>query len=216
MECSRIATGTAVIIDVIRACTTVPILFKQGAIEIVPVRTAETAEEYAKKGYLPIGEGKAGRERKVFKYNNSPSEVYKVDFSGKKIVFRSNNATQAILNAKKATDIILASFVNLDAIVDYVNHSRTSVVTIIPLGRLGHRGPEDEFCAQAIKVKLQGEPFDFDDDMKKKIRESKFAVFMAKKLKRVKDIEMALDLNSYPIVPRVYKKKGQKVIRAAK
>lgn len=213
MECSKIATGLTAIIDVIRACTTVPILFKQGATEIVPVRTAEDAEEYAKRGYLPIGEGRSGRERKIFKHNNSPSEVSKVDFSGKKIVFRTNNATQAILNAKKATDIILASFVNLDSVVDYIKEKKTDDITIVPLGRLGHKGPEDEFCAQAIYLQLRGEPYDFED-MKDKIREDKFAIYVSKELKRPKDVDMALKLNSYPVIPRVYTVKGEKVLKA--
>ncbi|MFV1917523.1 MAG: 2-phosphosulfolactate phosphatase [Patescibacteria group bacterium] len=212
MECSKIATGLTVVIDVIRACTTMPILFKNGAVEIIPVRTAEEAEEYAEKGYLPIGEGKAGRERKVFKYNNSPSEVYKKDFSGKKIVFRSNNATQAILNADKATDIILAAFVNIDAVVDYIKKKNTDDITIVPLGRLGHKGPEDEFCAQAIHLQLRGEPYDFED-MKDKINKNKFAKYIKEKLKRPKDISMALELNSYPIIPRVYTRKGKKILK---
>jgi len=213
MECSKIATGLTVIIDVIRACTTIPILFKNGAIEIVPVRTAETAEEYAKKGYIPIGEGKAGRERKIFKYNNSPSEVYKKDFSGKKIVFRSNNATQGILNAKKATDIVLASFVNIDAVVKYIKDKKTDDITIVPLGRLGHKTPADELCAQAIYLELRGEPYDFED-MKDKINKNKFAKYVIEKLKRPKDISIALDLNSYPIIPRVYTRKGRKILKA--
>lgn len=215
MECSKIATGLTVIIDVIRACTTIPILFKQGATEIIPVRTAEDAEEYAKLGYLPVGEGRAGRERKVFKYNNSPSEVYGVDFSDKKVVFRSNNATQAILKSKKATDIILSSFVNLDAVVNYIKKKNTDDITIVSLGRLGHKGPEDEFCAQAINLKLKGQDFDFKK-MKKEIHESEFAKYVKEKLKRPKDIDIALDLNSCPVVPRVEIDDPNKVIRPAK
>lgn len=215
MECSKIATGLTVIIDVIRACTTMPILFKRGAIEILPVRTAADAEKYAAQGYLPVGEGKAGRERKIFKYNNSPSDVYKADFTGKKIVFRSNNATQAILNAKKATDIILAAFVNLDAVVNYIKKKKTDDVTIVPLGRLGHKGPEDEYCAQAIYLMLEDQSFNFVD-YKREIENNKFAKYIVEKLKRPKDISMALDLNSYPIVPVVDIKNPEKIIKPAK
>jgi len=113
---ARSAHGTAVIIDVFRACTTIPILLYNGAEEIIPVSTVEEAETYKSHGYILIGEVEHGHEHDIFDYNNSPSQVYKTDFTGKKIVFRSNNAAQAILNAKKADDIILASFVNLGSL----------------------------------------------------------------------------------------------------
>ena len=91
VEGSKEAEGLVVIIDVLRACTTIPILFKQGARKIIPVLTPEDALEYGKLGYVLVGEGEHGHKHDAFHHINSPSEVYKENFSGKDIVLRSNN-----------------------------------------------------------------------------------------------------------------------------
>lgn len=115
--------------------------------------TPEDAAKYEKLGYVLVGEGEHGNKHDAFHHINSPSEVYIEDFSGKQIVIRSNNATQAILNADKADDILLASFVNLEAIAGYIKKQNASRVSLIALGRLGERGLEDDLCAEAILKK---------------------------------------------------------------
>lgn len=211
---SKEMKGIAVIIDVLRACTTIPILLYQGATKIVPVKTPEEVEEYEKEGYIPVGEGKHGRNHKVFHYNNSPSEVYNVDFTGKNIVIRSNNATQAILHATKAADIILASFVNLDRIVEYIKNHLIKDISLVPLGRLGQKGLEDELCAKAIRLRLKGDQYNFKD-MKKRIYNCKCANLVRNVLKKPNDVDMALKLNSYPIIPKVFSKRGIVFIKKA-
>ena len=204
--------GIVVIIDVFRACTTIPILFSQGAIEIIPVRTAEETKEYMPKRYVLIGEGEYGSVNNVFDYNNSPSEIYDKDFSGKKIVLRTNNATQAIFNSNQASDIILASFVNLGAVVQYIYSCRVKNITLVPLGRMGEKGLEDELCAKAIKYELEEKYYNFED-MRRRIYKCKCAVLVRNILKRPKDVEMGLKLNSYPIVPKVYFENNHKIIK---
>jgi 2-phosphosulfolactate phosphatase len=197
------AEGMVIIIDVLRACTTIPILFHKGAKEIIPVSSIEEVERFEKEKFVLVGEGEAGSKHGAFHHNNSPSEVYKEDFTGKSIVLRSNNATQAINNSEKADEVILASFVNLDAVVSYVKNQNTERVNIVALGRLGKRGLEDDLCAEAIKLNLKGKSFDFKK-MKKKIHICKCAVLVRETLGKPEDVEMALKLNSYPVVPRIY------------
>ena len=211
VEGSRGAKGLVIIIDVLRACTTIPILFNQGAKKIIPVSTLEEAAKYENSDYVLVGEGERGHKHDVFHHINSPSEVSNEDFTGKEIIFRSNNATQAILYAKSAKDIILASFVNLNAIVQYVKKNNTSNVTIVASGMLGGRGLEDDLCAEAIKNSLENKPFDFED-MKKRIEKCDCAILVRETLGKPKDVEMSLDLDSYPIVPRVVEEMGTKTI----
>ena len=197
----------------LRACTTVPVLFSQGASEIIPVITPEDAAEYERHGHILVGEGEDGSVHDSFHYNNSPSEIYDVDFTDKTIVLRSNNATRAILNAKKASEIVLASFVNLDAVVNYIRNHHIEDVTLVPLGRLGGKGLEDELCAEAIKKKLEGLAYDFEV-YRKRVYDCDCAVLVRDILKKPEDVEFALKLNSYPIVPKVYSLENHKVIRA--
>lgn len=215
VECSREAKGLVVIVDVLRSCTTIPILFHQGATEVIPVQTVEDAEKYKSQGYMSVGEIEGGRVHDVFDYNNSPSEVYDKDFSGKRVVFRSNNTSRAILEAGKAWDIILASFVNMGAVVEYIQGHEHGIVTLIPLGRLGTKGVEDELCAQAIQSALENIPFNFDE-MRERIAECPTAVLFRDTLQRgAQDVTMALQLNSYPIAPVVVSSEGRKIIKPA-
>lgn len=209
---SKNATGIVVIIDVLRACTTIPVLLKQGITEIIPVKSLEDAESYKDKDFVLIGEGEHGSVHDIFDYNNSPSEVLNKDFSGKNAVLRSNNATQAIHFAEHASDVVLASFLNISAIVGYIKGHHLDEVTIVPLGRLGNKGIEDELCAEVIQCELEGKSYDFDS-MRQEIRECETAVLVRETLQRPEDVEIALQLNSYNIVPRVFNEDNTKVIR---
>ena len=209
------AEGTVVIIDVLRACTTIPILFEKGAVEIIPVRTPEEAVSYEKEGYVLVGEGEHGHVHDAYHHVNSPSEVVNEDFTGKRIVLRSNNATQAIINAVKANDIVLASFVNLDVVVDYIHQGVPEIVSLVALGRLGERGLEDDECAEAIKASLENKSYDFED-MKERVSVCECAALVRETLGKPKDVEIALNVNSFPIIPKVYTEGNLKVIRTAK
>ncbi|KKQ53367.1 hypothetical protein A2865_03785 [Candidatus Woesebacteria bacterium RIFCSPHIGHO2_01_FULL_39_17] len=211
-EAAKNAIGIAVIIDVLRACTTIPILFDKGAVEIIPVKTPDEALTYEKEGFVLVGEGEHGHAHDAFHHINSPSEVVSENFTGKKIVLRSNNATQSILDATKAQDIIMASFVNLDAVVEYIRKSKPNVVSLVALGRLGERGLEDDECAEAIKSALEGKAYDFED-MRKRVSVCDCAVLVRDTLGKPKDVEVALEVNSYPVVPKVYSEGDIKVIR---
>ena len=189
-------------------------LFHQKATEIVPVRTVEDAEKYKSQGFMSVGEIEGGRVHDVFDYNNSPSEVYDKDFSGKRVVFRSNNTSRAILEAGKAWDIILASFVNMGAVVEYIQGHEHGIVTLIPLGRLGTKGVEDELCAQAIQSALENIPFNFDE-MSERIAECPTAVMVRDDLQRPQDVTMALQLNSYPLAPVAVSSEGRRVLKSA-
>lgn len=207
--------GLVVIIDVLRAGTTIPILFTQGAKKIISVSTTKEAEKYKDTDYVLVGEGKDGVRHEAFQYANSPSEIYTEDFSGKEIVFRSNNTSQAVLNANKASTIIIASFVNLAASVEFIKSKNPDKVTLVALGRLGERGLEDDLCAEAIKTSLEGKQFDFEK-MKKEILLCECIEFVTKTLNRPKDAEMAVKLNSYPVVCQAIEENGQKVVVSQK
>ena len=212
IEGAKNAIGLAVIIDVLRACTTIPVLFDKGAVEIIPVRTLDEALAYEKKGFVLVGEGEHGQAHDAFHHINSPSEVVNEDFTGKRIVLRSNNATKAIMDAAKSEDTVLASFVNLNAVVDYIRKNKPKVVSLVALGRLGERGLEDDECAGAIKSILENKPYDFED-MKKRVSVCDCAVLVRETLGKPKDVDMGLEVNSYPIVPRVDTENKIKVIR---
>ncbi len=208
------AEGLVVIIDVLRVCTTLSVLFDRGTKEVIPVRTVEEASAYVSKEYVLIGEGENGIVDTTFQYNNSPSEVLAADVSGRVVVLRSNNATQAILNAGNAQEIVLACFLNARAVAEYVKQQAPNVVTIVALGRKGAAGLEDDLCAEVIKAEILDEVYDFSV-MKPQIENCDCALLVRNELGKPEDVTMALALNKYNIVPKVFDDGGKKVIRAA-
>jgi|GEM_PF-2321997 len=198
------ARGIVVIIDVLRACTTISILFDKGVEEIIPVSTPEEADAYRAEGYILVGEGEHGTVHNIFHYNNSPSEVRDAkDLAGRKVVLRSNNATQAILGAEQADEIILASFLNYKAVVDYIRNKNPEIVTLVPLGRLGEQGLEDDLCAELMKAELEGRSLELQD-IRQQVETCECAILVKGKLGKPEDVEMALAFNTSRDVPRLF------------
>jgi len=213
VEGSKKAIGLTVVIDVLRACTTIPILLKNGANTIIPIKKIDEAKLYRDKKYILIGKGRDGHIHDTFHHCNSPSEIELIDFREKNIIIRTNNATQAIHNAINAEEIVLASFVNLDAIVKYILDTNAEQVTLLPIGRLNKKGLEDELCAQAIEAKIKKEPVDIQK-IKENVKECTCAILVSDTLGKPRDVDMALKFNSYPIVQKVYNEGGIKIIKS--
>jgi len=103
----------AVIIDTLRATSTISTALNNGAKEVIPVLTIEEAVAIREN----IGTGLLGGERKGlkidgFNLSNSPQDYKRETVDGKIIIFTTTNGTRAIRGAKHAEDIIIASVIN--------------------------------------------------------------------------------------------------------
>lgn len=160
---AREATGLTVIIDVFRAFTVACYVFGNGAEKIIPVGDVEKAYRLKREnpGFILIGERK-GKILPGFDYGNSPAHLEKVNMEGKTIIQTTSAGTQGIVNASGAAKIITASFVNLQAVVDYIKMKGPAEVSLVCMGWEGQRpSDEDTFCAQYIKNSLEGRTTDF-------------------------------------------------------
>ena len=121
IEGAKKARGIAVIIDVFRAFTVECYVMNNGAEKIIPVGSKELAYELKEKNkdFILTGERK-GKILEGFDYGNSPTQVEKVDFTGKTIVHTTSAGTQGLDNAINADEIITGSLVNAKAIVEYI------------------------------------------------------------------------------------------------
>lgn len=177
-EGARAARGLTVIIDVFRAFTVAPYLFKQHASCVIPVSKVKTAFDL-KTGhpdYILIGER---NEDKVpgFDFGNSPSAVSTFDFTGKTVVHTTSSGTQGIINAVNADQIITGSFVNVHSIVRYIQQQNPAEVSLVCMGyACEYETEEDTFCAEYIKGCLEGMCPDFEE-MKTVIRNTSGARF---------------------------------------
>lgn len=162
VEGAREARGVAVIIDVFRASTLQACAFAQGAARLIPVAEESLARQFkaANPEWLLVGERHA-RKLPGFDHGNSPSEIAKLDLSGRCVIHTTHAGTQGLAAARDAAVVLSAALVNATATAELVRALAPRVVTLV---RMGHeaREPceEDTLCASLIASRLRGEDFD--------------------------------------------------------
>jgi len=148
---------TTVVIDVLRATSTIVTAINNGVKEIVPVASVEFAVKVS--GGMFGGQTLLGGERNTkkiegFALGNSPFEYTKEVIEGKSIVFYSTNGTKAIVKAKFSEQLFICSFLNITAIAKHVISLNTNL-EIICAGRNNYLSLEDSVCAGMLVSKLQ-------------------------------------------------------------
>src|SRR5262245_1177144 len=111
----QLAGGIAVMIDVLRASTTINQALAAGAKEVLPCLEIDDAQRLAAE--LPAGTYLLGGERRGgkiegFDLGNSPSEYSPANVAGKSIVFTTTNGTRAIHTSRLAHAVLVGSFTN--------------------------------------------------------------------------------------------------------
>ncbi|KHC90756.1 2-phosphosulfolactate phosphatase [Thermotoga sp. Mc24] len=151
VPCSPVECKTAVVIDVLRATSTIVTALSNGASGVIPVKTIEEALERRKEGVLICGERNAQRPE-GFDLGNSPLEYRKEKISGKTIVLTTTNGTQ-VIEKIRSEETVAASFLNLSAVVEYLK-SKEDIV-LVCAGTNGRFSLEDFLLAGAIVKKLK-------------------------------------------------------------
>lgn len=143
-----------IILDVLRATTTITTALAHGAKEIIPTESISTAVRVAKgsKNSLLCGE-RNGKIVDGFNLGNSPFEYSPEAVKDKSLIFSTTNGTTAIIKSKFAKNCILCSFINISAIVEFVNNIDEDF-TIICSGKLNDFCLEDVVCAGLLLNKL--------------------------------------------------------------
>ena len=155
-EPHEVRGGIAVIIDVLRASTTITHALANGALQVIPC--SEVQEAYAIAEQFPPGHALLGGEREGllidgFQLDNNPF-AYSADVvRGKTIVFTTSNGTKALLRASQADRVLIGSFVNLQAVVA-VLAGEARPIHLVCAGTMGKITIEDSLCAGAIADRL--------------------------------------------------------------
>jgi len=153
-----LASGTAIVIDVLRATTTICTALANGCSYVVPCLTVENAIEAAKQ-ITPkpiLGGERDGVLIDGFDLGNSPAEYTTERVAKTPIVFTTTNGTKAMEICTHAQSTVLASFNNLHRVVD---HGKDCLgggqdLHIICAGTNGLETEEDFLLAGAITSKL--------------------------------------------------------------
>jgi 2-phosphosulfolactate phosphatase len=168
-EPEQLRGGVAVVIDVLRASTTIIHALAAGATAVLPCGDVDEAHQLAKS--LPTGQALLGGERggtriAGFDLGNSPFEYTSERIAGKTVVFTTTNGTRALLRAQQAERVLIGAFVNLRALVRVLLEDG-SPVHLVCAGTDGGVTTEDVLFAGAAAHSLwqhTGQPAQLDDE----------------------------------------------------
>ncbi|WP_207259775.1 2-phosphosulfolactate phosphatase [Desulfovibrio sp. Huiquan2017] len=156
------AKGLVVIVDVFRSTTLGCFLAAGGAAEYIVTDSLDRARAMAaERGGKVIGELVDVPPRE-FDYLNSPALIEQADIRGETLIHVTNAGTRGLMVCTEADEVIMGSFVNAQAVVDYVRARNPEVVTLVAMGTGGvMRAQEDMMCAMYIKNEIEEYPNSF-------------------------------------------------------
>jgi len=138
-----------VIIDVLRASSTIVTALANGCRGFIPIlspdQAKKKAEQFEKEGVLSGGE-REGTKIEGFDLGNSPREYKRETVKDKIIIFSTTNGVKTLEMVKGAYRIIIGSFLNLQAVCNYCANYKGDI-SIICAGKEGKFSLEDAACA---------------------------------------------------------------------
>jgi 2-phosphosulfolactate phosphatase len=152
----EIAGRVVVVLDVLRATSSIVEALSNGARSIYPVPSIEDAlrlaNTFGRDGVLLCGERKC-LPIEGFDLGNSPREFTRERVGGKTLVMTTTNGTYAMMLTAGAERVLIGSLLNLDAVVEELATDGSSPA-IICAGRERTFAMEDAVCAGAMVTRL--------------------------------------------------------------
>jgi len=148
----ELAGKLVVVIDVLRASSTIVTALANGCRGFIPILSPEQAKEEAQqfeKERVLLGGEREGKKIEGFDLSNSPREYKREVVKDKTIIFSTTNGVKTLEIVKDARRIIIGSFLNLQAVCNYCTNYQGDI-SIICAGRDGQFSLEDAACAGMI------------------------------------------------------------------
>jgi len=151
----RLDGATAVVIDLLRASTTIAAALAAGAQCVIPCLDVEEARRVAASvgANAVLGGERGGLRIDGFDLGNSPAEYTRESVGGRTIVFTTTNGTRALTACGGAERVLLGALVNLSAVCRVL--ADCPRVELVCAGTQGEITREDELAAGAFVVRLR-------------------------------------------------------------
>lgn len=140
------------VIDVLRASTTIAVALANGARAVIPFEDTDElltrAKQFERDAVVLAGERRM-LPIEGFDVGNSPAQFPPEVVSGKTVLLTTTNGTRALLSTQGASDVVVASYVNVAPITAMLRAALRSNadVVIACAGQDGHYALEDAVCA---------------------------------------------------------------------
>jgi 2-phosphosulfolactate phosphatase len=154
-----LADRSAVVVDVLRATTSVVAACAAGCAGIVPVADRDAALAAAAR--YPVGEVLLAGERggmmiAGFHLGNSPLEFITERVAGRTLIFTTTNGTEAMLHARRAAAGAAAALVNVGAVARWALDQDRDL-TVLCAGERQAFSLEDAVCAGLLVGRVLAE-----------------------------------------------------------
>jgi len=152
---TELAGSTVIVVDLLRASTTICQALAAGAKCVVP--SVEVDETFAKakqysRSEIVLGGERGGERIEGFDFGNSPTEYTADQVFGRTVLFTTTNGTRALAHAHLAERTLVGAAVNRSAIAKAV--ATAERVDILCAGTGGKVTREDILAAGAIASQL--------------------------------------------------------------
>ncbi|WP_028981805.1 2-phosphosulfolactate phosphatase [Sporocytophaga myxococcoides] len=208
----EVENRVVVIVDILRATSCMTVAIANGVEKIIPVAKLEECQSLREKGCVGAAE-RDGKMPEGFDLGNSPLAYLNNAYAGKTIAMTTTNGTLAIAKSKDAEEVIVGSFLNKTAVINYLI-TQPNDVLIVCAGWKGKVNLEDTLFAGAVIEGLKGY-FEVENDSviasatlynhaKKDMLTYLSACSHVKRLKNLniqKDIEYCLREDQFNVIP---------------
>lgn len=211
---------TVVVIDVLRACSTIVTALSHGARAVLPVKDMAEAGRIASnldRTVYRLGGERGGKKIDGYDLGNSPREYTRESVEGRDVILNTTNGTVALSRARGAKELLVGCFLNAQRVIDHIRDAGRDV-TIVCAGRQNRISLEDTLCAGLLLYRLWDgdEPAVTTDtayiafsqyvrdrqDVAQALRRSENARRLAEELDAEEDVRYCMQVDALPLLPR--------------
>lgn len=152
----QLTGATAVVVDILRASTTISFALANGARQVIPCGSVEDALQLRNRSESEtflLGGERGGVQIEGFDLSNSPDDYSPQIVRDRTIGFTTTNGTRALLRSEQASTIFIGAFVNFSALVSQLT-GMSAPVHIVCAGTNEAITGEDVLFAGALSLKL--------------------------------------------------------------
>lgn len=129
-----------VLVDILRATTTICTVVGNGAQAIIPVASLNEARALKAQGFLVAAE-KDGVKLDFADFGNSAFSFPEEAIGGRTLAYCTTNGTRALHLAKDAAAVVIGAFINISALTDWLARRQENVVVLCS-------GWKNKFCLE--------------------------------------------------------------------
>lgn len=206
-----------VIIDILRATSTMCVAFKTGVKRILPLSSPEECKIFKDFDFIISAERNAMKVE-GFDMGNSPFEYQNPLLIGKSIAFTTTNGTKAIKLSQKmeADEIVIGSFLNIEILCNWLLEQDKSIILLCSGWKDKYNIEDALFAGAVVSAIKQGFEIDCDaaisaenlyennqNKLLEMVRKSSHARRFTLLNSQTDDVEFCLQKNICPVLPRM-------------